>query len=511
MDLVAKWRAFRDRRHYADQVEGYLPRFEFLRDRVNYLRQVDRGLPASVSLAAGERYVGAVGSGLTRGVTSTVRTTAGGSHPVGGSRAYASRSTSRSVEAVRVIDYGVAHVTTKRILFLGDKRTVEWPMRRILGIDSLSGGGVVIHLAGRQRSMGLRCSDWARDRWLRVLLEIGEAYYEARAQGLYDHYAAELVAAVKAAPPAPPGVATDPRLPVFVPRTTASAATSASVAEDAGEPDAGARIQSTGSEELDRHPLTTVPEPVAEVRPATEDPAEAEASDIDDDEDPGGVVSSAPVTVAGERIDDAAQRILDYLVDHAGTVKNYDLRAGTFDSVTEEVVRVTRNPWMASHISRDQGVWFVERAASAPWELVADDAVLADADPAIEGGLYDRASQLWSHFMSDAPRGVSRGKVSKVLHLMRPGVYPILDSRVLDRYDGFATAAAQELRQVRPSLAPAPRNYWAAIRADVLANRGALAQVRESIRCSDVPGAADVIEHLSDIRLIDILVWADER
>jgi hypothetical protein len=57
-------------------------------------------------------------------------------------------------------------------------------------------------------------------------------------------------------------------------------------------------------------------------------------------------------------------------------------------------------------------------------------ALLRDADPFARGGLYDAAERLYQHFVADRPRGVNGAKISKCLYLMRPGLVPILDSRL---------------------------------------------------------------------------------
>ena len=39
-------------------------------------------------------------------------------------------------------------------------------------------------------------------------------------------------------------------------------------------------------------------------------------------------------------------------------------------------------PWKASRITAREEAWFIERARSTPWDLVAPDALLRDADAA---------------------------------------------------------------------------------------------------------------------------------
>lgn len=224
----------------------------------------------------------------------------------------------------------------------------------------------------------------------------------------------------------------------------------------------------------------------------------------DDEELP--VINGPTVVVAGREVGDAAAAVLTYLVDHAGTIQHYDLVGGTFTTVTAELVAATRRPWMNSRISAQEEKWFVDSGASAPWHLLPRAADLADADPVIVDGLYDRGLALWNHFASSAPKGVAGAKISKVLHLMYPGFYPILDTFLRARYDALAQEAARDLSAARPGV-QYRRAYWEAIRREVVVARPMMAELRRQIRDAEVAGASETIDRLSDVRLLDILAW----
>lgn len=232
-----------------------------------------------------------------------------------------------------------------------------------------------------------------------------------------------------------------------------------------------------------------------------------DAEPIDDPEDDIDLGSSPAITVAGRRVENPLAAVAAYLIDHPGTVLNYDFLAGTSPVVTPDLVRATRRPWMNSRISADELEWFVERAASAPWHLVPVDAQLVDADPVVVGGLYDNASELWAHFASAAPKRVGVAKISKVLYLMRPGLFPILDSRLTAAYDGPAKVAAREVGAVRAEFAMFKRLQWEAVRRDLLRNVAELGALRSALREAPVPLAGDAAERLSDVRLLDMLAW----
>ncbi|RSM53681.1 hypothetical protein DMB66_38400 [Actinoplanes sp. ATCC 53533] len=95
------------------------------------------------------------------------------------------------------------------------------------------------------------------------------------------------------------------------------------------------------------------------------------------------------------------------------------------------------------------------------------------------------------------------GKVSKVLHLKRPHLFPILDSRVTRAY----RKPAEEAAALHPGRGHR-RMYWAAVRNDVVApaNASALASLRGLLR-GDADERVRQVAQLSDVRLLDILTW----
>ncbi|MGH9153728.1 MAG: DUF6308 family protein [Acidimicrobiales bacterium] len=200
--------------------------------------------------------------------------------------------------------------------------------------------------------------------------------------------------------------------------------------------------------------------------------------------------------------------MVPYLIEHAGTVTNYDFLAGESDRVTPALVRATRRPWMNSRISADEEAWFIEQGRSAPWHLVPPDAQLRDADPTTVGALYGNASELWEHFRAAAPKRVGVAKISKVLYLMRPGFLPILDSRLTRMYDAAAKVAARDVAKARPDLPKYSRLSWEAVRRDLLVNDAALMELRKALRDVPVALATEAADRLSDARLMDMLAWS---
>jgi hypothetical protein len=224
------------------------------------------------------------------------------------------------------------------------------------------------------------------------------------------------------------------------------------------------------------------------------------------------VGQTAPIGVGGRTIGNPFLAVIAYLKQHAGTVRHYDFVAGTSGEIMAGLVKATRMPWMGSRISAREEAWFIERGSArrAPWDLVAPGALLRDADPAQPGGLYDRASELWAHFWSDRPKGVAVAKVSKVLYLMRPAFFPILDRRLSLFYTRAAQTAARDVVSRRPELAADKRMTWEAVRRDLLSNEMALRELRGALRESDCALAFEASGKLSDLRLLDMLAWAAE-
>ncbi|WP_416063779.1 DUF6308 family protein [Rhodococcus indonesiensis] len=184
------------------------------------------------------------------------------------------------------------------------------------------------------------------------------------------------------------------------------------------------------------------------------------------------------------------------------TVACYDLPGpGPVDAITAgDIARTHKVRSRISHAQRD---WFLRTAVGAPWAAVPAQARLVDADPNVSGGLYDGAQALYEHFRTAAPRQVGVAKISKVLHLKRPGLFPILDSKVMAVYRSQARAAAARYpHRGRRAL------FWAAIR-DVCANldSGALPLFRNRLAQSETEHVRQ-IAGLTDVRLLDLLTWA---
>lgn len=179
--------------------------------------------------------------------------------------------------------------------------------------------------------------------------------------------------------------------------------------------------------------------------------------------------------------------------------------SGDLGKLTEEEVVRTRK--LSSRISNKEVAFFVEASATAPWISALAD--LADADP--EGELFADMTDLYWHFAENAPKGVSIAKISKVLHLKQPKLFPILDSRLARSY----APQTKSLRMQYPQLGKR-RRIWLAIRNDLLAARdsGALDELRQRLSAFESDEINEKTQDeirclagLTDLRLLDMLVW----
>lgn len=201
------------------------------------------------------------------------------------------------------------------------------------------------------------------------------------------------------------------------------------------------------------------------------------------------------------------QQVLETLVLYPGnTVRYYDC-AGTPRPERSTAQRVTlsdlgRITLMNPKVSGADAAALLElEVAEDVWAAVPPDANLADADPAVPGGLYDAALALHD---AHRLRSVSLGKIGKLLHLKRPALFPVLDRDLRWLYNTRATEHA-----LRPELTfrGYRRVYWGAVRADLVAWRqaGAFATLRGELTHDETrSGWAE----LTDLRLLDITAWS---
>ena len=204
------------------------------------------------------------------------------------------------------------------------------------------------------------------------------------------------------------------------------------------------------------------------------------------------------IQVAGRVVESPLDVVSGYAERYARTVREYDLAQADCPPNHACMQEVKRTRVIASRISNEQGTAMLRVLADAPWSRVPESAHLDQADPEIRGELYDHMLDLYLPLL-DIP-GVSHAKASKLLHLKRPALFPILDSKLMALYRRPAAEAAKRHAQLGHR-----RLYWAACREDVIANREPLDGLRTELE--DQEGLLKKMAALSDIRLLDILAW----
>lgn len=198
------------------------------------------------------------------------------------------------------------------------------------------------------------------------------------------------------------------------------------------------------------------------------------------------------LSIAGRTVglDDAVEILTKY---PKMTIHWYDV--GGVDSTEPDAVTLAdlgRLAVINADLNGDDAVALLELGRTAPWSQVPHDADLVAADPEVSGGLYDQAVALYTHFTSR--HGIADAKASKLLHLKRPNLIPILDSQLKQLYKDDAQQAAIDSRHQFNYL------YWTAIRNDLVANKAALEEVRSLMPDGEM-------SDLGNLRLLDIIAW----
>lgn len=219
-----------------------------------------------------------------------------------------------------------------------------------------------------------------------------------------------------------------------------------------------------------------------------------------------------PITVAHwtGSPQEAAGSLSHYVRSHSTTVKRFDgtlLSGSVQNEVDERLVAATRI--MNSRISRTEVQWFVQHAQGAPWDLIEGVNNLAEIDACRASSRWDDVTAFFRYFRDGAPSGIASSKIHKVLHRVRPGLFPILDRRLQSLYRQDARAWATRVRACRPELPAASHQYWMAIRNDLVESLPGLAsaQAQAAMSLSDMPDLAVIVTSLSPLRVLDILSW----
>ncbi len=209
------------------------------------------------------------------------------------------------------------------------------------------------------------------------------------------------------------------------------------------------------------------------------------------------------MTLAGVQITDDAAR--EYLADYAQkrhvTVRHYDYNdQATLPTGSDRVEMgdIARLVIINARLAAEDVYKLLEPVDDGLWAAVPRGAqfeTLPD-DPTGER-LYDDASALYAAFRKRP--GIGSTKRTKLLHLKRPGLFPIIDSVVKSAYGDIA-------RQLSGQFGTDEPMFWAAVWRDARANEAALVAIRESL--GNGGERHERVLCLPLLRLHDILVWS---
>ena len=199
--------------------------------------------------------------------------------------------------------------------------------------------------------------------------------------------------------------------------------------------------------------------------------------------------------------DEALQYLDRYAVRLEATVQLYDYGGDTSrpiegaNSVT--YTDIARLVIINSNLKARDVVSLMKPIAASLWADVPLDADFRELSEDPTGlPLYEALTALYRVFRVP---GIKNAKATKLLHLKRPGLVPIIDSVATNAYAVTAQNMAAKFVRKEPM-------YWAAVWRDARSNAEALEGIRADLARRGRPQA--LVARLPLLRLHDILVWS---
>jgi len=191
--------------------------------------------------------------------------------------------------------------------------------------------------------------------------------------------------------------------------------------------------------------------------------------------------------------DETREHFTTYARRHAATVREYDLRHDPEPNIVT-VTDLGRMILINARLTGDDAATLLELAnpPHSDWTRFETGVSITEpiADPADSS-----AGSLWNAMQHQYTvldkEGLGHAKITKLLHLKRPALFPIIDSFVRSFYRDCGITS----------------EWWAHIRADVIANAAAFGQLRSAAAESGDPAVAH-LARLADLRLHDIAIWS---
>lgn len=178
-------------------------------------------------------------------------------------------------------------------------------------------------------------------------------------------------------------------------------------------------------------------------------------------------------------------------------VGGYDDRHSVTDTVTDEDIEAANNFY--AHISGLERDRILHNQSLTPFLSAIADSELGEVK---EGGEWDRFEASVGSLLDELTSmpGISLGKATKLLHLKRPHLLPILDSPVVVFLTGNDTDKLSFRRDETLRLAFLSLET---VRMDIIRNAAGFAELRR--RLSDLPTS------LTMVRMHDILCRTEQK
>lgn len=193
--------------------------------------------------------------------------------------------------------------------------------------------------------------------------------------------------------------------------------------------------------------------------------------------------------------DDAFQLLRAYGDKHSQTVAYYD-HGGQDSPNAVTLADIGRLVVINARLSGNDVGRLIQAVDADTWSALPLDASFLDLpeDPS-SSDIYQKASDIYA-LLTPPRRGVQMTKATKLMHLKRPQLMPIVDSVAQTAYGDLAAKAAKEIGRGR-------RAYWPCIWADARRNEDALPPLRRRLADCGSP-----VADLPSLRLHDMLVWS---
>jgi hypothetical protein len=204
--------------------------------------------------------------------------------------------------------------------------------------------------------------------------------------------------------------------------------------------------------------------------------------------------------------DTGLARLLNYARNYPDTIRFYDLAgdpdgspgaSGGAEPVNEVTLAdIGRMVVIDAELRAEDVGKLLHVDAAEAFEAVPPAARLEQCVPGSD--LYTAATVLFEKYQFRRGRNIGPAKRSKLLHIKRPWLVPILDERVWHMYRSRAQRCAKILGQDDGS--------WEVVREDLCDGADDLAWLARQLSSDDDPDVRR-LARLTTLRLLDILAW----